>query len=69
MKPQLQLINTALAVVIVLSTASGALAATKQKTAAPSNDVYDARGNYVGGDPDSNIRFDLQRDGGERGRN
>jgi len=32
-------------------------------------DVYDARGVYVGSDPDQNIRFDLQRDGGVRGSN
>jgi hypothetical protein len=24
--------------------------------------VYDARGNYVGADPDANIRFELRRD-------
>jgi len=52
--------------------ASGALATAKhQSTAAtpPSHDVYDARGVYVGSDPDQNIRFDLQRDGGVRGSN
>jgi len=30
----------------------------------PAFDVYDARGNYVGSDPDSRIRMDLLRDHG-----
>ncbi len=40
----------------------GALAATKQQSFQPRNDVYDARGNYVGSDPDANVRFELRRD-------
>jgi hypothetical protein len=48
------------------STASGALAATKQQTFQPSHNVYDARGTNVGSDPDANARFDLRRDS-ERG--
>jgi len=51
-----------LALALILGTASGALAATKQYSTAPSHDVYDARGIYVGSDPDANIRFELRRD-------
>ena len=54
--------KTTFAVAFVLATASGALAATKQQGFAPGNDVYDARGNYLGSDPDANVRFDLRRD-------
>jgi hypothetical protein len=45
-----------------LTTASGALAATKQQGFQPSHDVYDARGTYLGADPDANVRFELRRD-------
>ena len=45
--------KTTFALAFVLTTASGALAATKQQSAAPRNDVYDARGNYIGSDPDA----------------
>ncbi len=54
--------KTTFALAFVLATASGVLAATKQQNLAPRNDVYDARGNYVGTDPDANIRFELRRD-------
>jgi hypothetical protein len=47
---------------IIVGTASGALAATAQHSTAPSRDVYDARGTYVGSDPDANVRFELRRD-------
>jgi hypothetical protein len=40
----------------------GALAATMQKSFQVSHDVYDARGTYVGADPDINVRFALRRD-------
>jgi hypothetical protein len=50
------------ALAFALATASGALAATKQQTFEPSHNVYDARGTYVGADPDSNVRFELRRD-------
>jgi hypothetical protein len=56
--------KTTFALAIIIGTASGALAATKQHSTAPGNDVYDARGMYVGSDPDANIRFELQRDQG-----
>lgn len=51
-----------LALAFAAATASVALAATKQQSSAPRNDVYDSRGIYVGSDPDPNVRFDLQRD-------
>jgi hypothetical protein len=54
--------KTTFALAFVLATASGALAATKQQSSQPRNDVYDARGNYVGTDPDANVRFELRRD-------
>ncbi len=54
--------KTTFALAIIIGTASGALAAAKQYSTFPSHDVYGARGNYVGSDPDANIRFELQRD-------
>jgi hypothetical protein len=54
--------KTTFAVAFALATASGALAATKQQSVQPSHDVYDARGTYVGADPDANVRFELRRD-------
>jgi hypothetical protein len=54
--------KTTVALAIIIGTASGALAAAKQYSTSPSHDVYGARGNYVGSDPDANIRFELQRD-------
>ena len=54
------------ALAIIIGTASGALAATKQQSVAPNNDVYNAQGAYVGADPDANIRFQLRRDQGSR---
>jgi hypothetical protein len=47
---------------IIVGTASGALARTTQHTTAPSHDVYDTRGTYVGSDPDPSVRFELRRD-------
>jgi hypothetical protein len=49
---------------IIVATASAALATTKQHSIAPSHDVYDARGMYLGSDPDANVRFELHRDQG-----
>jgi hypothetical protein len=54
--------KTTFALAFVLAAASGALAATKQQSFQPRNDVYDARGAYVGSDPDANVRFELRRD-------
>jgi hypothetical protein len=50
------------AVALTLVAASGALAATKQQSFQSPHDVYDARGTYVGSDPDANVRFELRRD-------
>ena len=55
------------ALAFTLVTASGVLAATKQQSFQPSHDVYDVRSNYVGSDPDANVRFELRRDW-DRGR-
>jgi len=54
--------KTTFVLAFVVATASGALAATKQQSFQPRNDVYDARGTYVGSDPDGNVRFELRRD-------
>jgi hypothetical protein len=54
----------AIALAIILGTATGSLAATKKYSTNPSFDVYDGRGNYVGSDPDIRIRGALQRDSG-----
>ena len=59
--------KTTLALAFALATASGALAATKQHSSPPGNDVYDARGTYIGSDPDANVRFELRRDS-DRGK-
>jgi len=58
--------KTTFALAIIIGTASGALAQTRPYSTAPSHDVYDARGVYVGSDPDANIRFQLRRDQGPR---
>jgi len=57
-------IKTALALAVVLATAAGAIAAPKQYSTNPANDVYDTRGKYVGSDPDPTIRSMLLRDVG-----
>ena len=54
--------KTTFALAFALATASSALAATKQHSFQPSHDVYDARGTYLGSDPDANVRFELRRD-------
>ena len=59
--------KTTLVLAFVLATASGALAATKSQSIAPSQNVYNPAGAYVGTDPDLNIRFELNRDW-DRGR-
>jgi len=53
--------KTAIALALIVSTASGALAG---KSTNPRHDVYDITGKYVGSDPDPNVRFMLQRDRG-----
>ena len=54
----------AIALAIILGTATGSLAATKKNSMNPSFDVYDTRGKYIGSDPDVHIRGALQRDSG-----
>jgi hypothetical protein len=54
--------RTTIALAIILGTAAGALAATKKPIINSTTDVYDARGAYVGSDPDPQVRFDLRRD-------
>ena len=54
--------KTTFALAFALATASGALAATKQQSFQPHRDVNDARGTYVGADPDAHVRFELRRD-------
>jgi hypothetical protein len=53
--------KTALSVVLVIATASGAFAAPKKYSNNPSNDVF-VNGQYVGSDPDPAIRSTLARD-------
>jgi len=60
--------KTTIALAIIVGTISGALAAEKKHSVAPSQDAYDVRSNYVGSDPDSQVRFELRRDW-ERGKN
>jgi hypothetical protein len=53
------------ALAFALATASGALAATKSHGVAPSRDdyrLYNRDADYVGTDPDRNVRFELNRD-------
>lgn len=50
------------ALAFTLVAASSTLAATKQQSFQPPHDVYDARGTYLGSDPDVNVRFELRRD-------
>ena len=60
--------KTAFGLAVILATASGALAATKTHSVAPSHEVYtnvyNPAGAYVGTDPDLNVRFELNRDWG-----
>jgi hypothetical protein len=57
--------KTAIALAIIIGTASGALAATKKQHSSNSAwDVYDGRGAYLGSDPDSMIRQYLRHDNG-----
>ena len=60
--------KTAFGLAIILATASGALAATKNHGTASTHNAYgngyNAAGTYVGTDPDLNVRFELNRDWG-----
>lgn len=55
--------KTAIALAIIVSTASGALAATKQRSINGANDVY-SNGTYLGSDPDQHVRSMLLHDQG-----
>ena len=55
--------KTAIALALIIGTASGALAQTKKYTN-PSHDVYSTSGKYLGSDPDPSVRSMLQRDAG-----
>jgi hypothetical protein len=54
--------KTAIALVLIVSTASGALA--QKRSTNPQHDVFSITGKYLGSDPDPNVRFMLQRDHG-----
>jgi hypothetical protein len=56
--------KTAIALVVILGTASTLLAAPKKYSTNPAHDVYNTRGWYVGSDPDPTIRSMLRRDVG-----
>jgi hypothetical protein len=56
--------KTAIALALILGTASTVLAAPKKHSTNPTHDVYDTRGWYVGSDPDPTVRSMLQRDVG-----
>jgi hypothetical protein len=55
----------AIALAIILGTASGTLAATKKNSINPSFDTYNSRGMHS--DPDPHVRLDMQRDRGWHG--
>jgi hypothetical protein len=57
------LTRTAIALALIISTASTVLAAPKGHSSNPANDVY-VNGKYVGSDPDPSIRSTLARDAG-----
>ena len=57
------LTKTAIALVLIAGTASGALAEKKYSTN-PAHDVFSTTGKYLGSDPDPRVRFMLQRDSG-----
>jgi hypothetical protein len=52
--------KSTIALAIIVGITSGALAATgKQHSTNPAWDVYDARGKYIGSDPDPRVRMQL----------
>ena len=56
--------RTAIALALLVGTASAVLAAPKKYSTNPEHDVYDTRGQYVGSDPDPTVRAMLARDSG-----
>jgi len=55
--------KAAIALVLIVGTASGALAQKRYSTN-PQHDVFDTTGKYLGSDPDPTVRFMIQRDRG-----
>jgi hypothetical protein len=55
--------RTAIALVLIVGAASGALAQKKYSTN-PQHDVFSITGKYLGSDPDPTVRFMIQRDRG-----
>ena len=53
--------KTVIALVLIVGSASGALAQKKYSTN-PAHDVYDTRGWYLGSDPDPTVRAMIARD-------
>jgi len=56
--------KAAIALVLLVGTASSGLAAPKTYSTNPAHDVFDIRGKYVGSDPDPFIRSMLGRSAG-----
>jgi hypothetical protein len=55
--------KTAIALAVIVSTVSGALAQTNRHSTNPAHDVY-SNGKYLGSDPDQNVRSRLMYDQG-----
>ena len=55
--------KTAIALALILGTASAVLAAPKYSTN-PNHDVFGTSGKYLGSDPDPSVRAMIQRDAG-----
>lgn len=58
------LTKTAIALALLVGTASTVLAAPKAHSTNRAYDVYNTRGHYVGSDPDPTVRAMLARDPG-----
>jgi len=56
--------KSTIALALILATASGSFAATKNAGTSPSFNVYDSRGKLIGADPDPLVRMELRRDHG-----
>jgi hypothetical protein len=54
--------KTVIALVLIVGSASGALA--QKKSTNPAHDVYDTRGWYLGSDPDATVRAMIAHDRG-----
>ena len=56
--------KSTIALALILATASGSFAATKNAGTNPAFNVYDNRGKIIGADPDPLVRMELRRDHG-----